>query len=86
MPFQIFSFQTAMDSADGNNPLMRKVIDIFISFLHTGQSESTIKNVFSSLRLFLNKVKSYQIYSLIWDEELCKKKCHDVCQNINMYL
>ncbi|XP_041482455.1 dedicator of cytokinesis protein 11-like isoform X3 [Lytechinus variegatus] len=77
------NFKTAMDSSDGNNPLMRKVIDIFISFLHTGQSESTLKNVFSSLRLFLNR---FPVPLFKGTANLCGDLCLALLKNLNSKL
>lgn len=39
---------------DGDNALMRKVLDIYLSFLQIGQSESLSKHVFAALRAFIN--------------------------------
>ena len=33
---------------------MRKVLDIYLSFLQIGQSESLAKHVFAALRAFIN--------------------------------
>ncbi|XP_030838033.1 dedicator of cytokinesis protein 9 isoform X3 [Strongylocentrotus purpuratus] len=77
------NFRTAMDSGDGNNPLMRKVIDIFTSFLHTGQSESTLKNVFSSLRLFLNR---FPVPLFKGTANLCGDLCLALLKNLNSKL
>ncbi|XP_072180438.1 dedicator of cytokinesis protein 9-like [Diadema setosum] len=77
------NFKAAMDSADGNNPLMRKVIDIFISFLQTGQSEMTLKNVFSSLRLFLNR---FPVPLFKGNANLCGDLCVALLKNLNSRL
>ncbi len=47
-------FKEALLSEDGDNPLMRKVLDIYLSFLQIGQSESLSKHVFAALRAFIN--------------------------------
>lgn len=41
---------------DGDNPLMRKIFDIYLSFLQVGQSEKMFKHLFAALRAFINKV------------------------------
>lgn len=47
-------FKEALLLEDGDNPLMRKVLDIYLSFLQIGQSESLSKHVFAALRAFIN--------------------------------
>lgn len=41
---------------DGDNPLMKKIFDIYLSFLQVGQSEKMFKHLFAALRAFINKV------------------------------
>ena len=48
--------QALLDGDDGDNPLMRKVLDIFLSYLQLGQSETLQRHAFASLRAFVNKV------------------------------
>lgn len=47
-------FKELLLSEEGDNPLMRKVLDIYLSFLQIGQSESLAKHVFAALRAFIN--------------------------------
>ena len=47
-------FKDALLVLDGDNALMRKVLDIYLSFLQIGQSESLSKHVFAALRSFIN--------------------------------
>lgn len=47
-------FKEALLGDDGDNPLMRKVLDIYLSFLQIGQSESMSKHVFAAFRSFIN--------------------------------
>lgn len=46
-----------LDGDDGDNPLMRKVLDIFLSYVQLGQSEVLQKHAFASLRAYANKVR-----------------------------
>ncbi|XP_041883645.1 dedicator of cytokinesis protein 11 isoform X7 [Corvus kubaryi] len=50
------SFKTQLLSNDGHNPLMKKVFDIHLAFLKSGQSEAALKHVFASLRAFISKI------------------------------
>ncbi|XP_022671033.1 dedicator of cytokinesis protein 9-like isoform X3 [Varroa destructor] len=40
---------------EGDNPLMRRLFDIYLSFLQVGQSETLLKHVFAAFRGFVNK-------------------------------
>lgn len=54
---------------DGDNPLMRKIFDIYLSFLQVGQSEKMFKHLFAALRAFINKVFYVEFlycYSPVW--------------------
>lgn len=44
---------------DGDNPLMKKIFDIYLSFLQVGQSEKMFKHLFAALRAFINKVFNF---------------------------
>ena len=61
------NFKEALLGEDGDNPLMRKVLDIYLSFLQVGQSESLSKHVFAALRAFINNfpVALYQGDSIL---------------------
>jgi len=36
---------------------MKKVFDVYLTFLKVGQSEAAIRHVFAALRAFINKVR-----------------------------
>ncbi|KAJ3585738.1 hypothetical protein NHX12_014457 [Muraenolepis orangiensis] len=40
---------------DGHNVLMKKVFDVYLTFLKVGQSEAALRHVFAALRAFVNK-------------------------------
>uniref|UniRef100_A0A8C2ZDH2 Dedicator of cytokinesis 11 n=1 Tax=Cyclopterus lumpus TaxID=8103 RepID=A0A8C2ZDH2_CYCLU len=48
-------FKTQLLDSDGHNPLMKKVFDVYLTFLKVGQSEAALRHVFASLRAFINK-------------------------------
>lgn len=50
--------QTQLLDSDGQNPLMKKLFDIYLTFLKVGQSEAALRHVFASLRAFINKVRN----------------------------
>jgi len=39
---------------EGDNPVMQKFFNIYLSFLQVGQSETLLRHVFAGLRAFLN--------------------------------
>ncbi|XP_053212852.1 dedicator of cytokinesis protein 9-like isoform X2 [Panonychus citri] len=43
---------------EGDNPLMKKIFSIYLTFLQLGQSETLLKHLFASLRGFVNKFPS----------------------------
>lgn len=47
-------FKENLLSAQGDNLVMRKVFDIYLSFLQVGQSETLFRHVFAALRAFIN--------------------------------
>lgn len=51
-------FRSNLLQAEGNNAIMRKVFDIYMTFLELGQGESLYKHVFASLRSFINNYSS----------------------------
>ncbi|CAG5929495.1 unnamed protein product [Menidia menidia] len=48
-------FKTQLLDSEGHNPLMKKVFDVYLTFLKVGQSEAAFKQVFAALRAFINK-------------------------------
>lgn len=49
-------FQTQLLDSEGHNPLMKKVFEVYLSFLKVGLSEAAHRHVFAALRAFINKV------------------------------
>lgn len=48
--------QTQLLDSEGHNPLMKKVFDVYLTFLKVSQSEAALRHVFAALRAFINKV------------------------------
>ena len=48
--------QTQLLDSEGHNPLMKKVFDVYLTFLKTGLSEAAYRHMFAALRAFINKV------------------------------
>lgn len=47
-------FKDMLLASEGDNPLMKKVFDIYLSFLQVGQSETLFRHVFAALRAYMN--------------------------------
>lgn len=52
------SSQTQLCCDYGHNPLMKKVFEVHLCFLQINQSETALKQVFTSLRTFIYKVNT----------------------------
>ncbi|MEQ2181240.1 Dedicator of cytokinesis protein 11, partial [Goodea atripinnis] len=61
--------------SDGHNLLMRKVFDVYLTFLKVGQSEAAIRHVFAALRGFINKFPSVLFKGRV---TLCEDLCCEV--------
>ncbi|CAL8326583.1 unnamed protein product [Lota lota] len=48
-------FKNKLLENDGHNVLMKKVFDVYLTFLKVGQSEAALRHVFAALRAFINK-------------------------------
>ena len=53
----VWCVQTQLSSDLGHNPLMKKVFQVHLCFLQIPQSEAALKQVFTSLRTFIYKVR-----------------------------
>ncbi|KAI4805449.1 hypothetical protein KUCAC02_010064 [Chaenocephalus aceratus] len=51
----IMGFKTQLCSDHGHSPLMKKVFEVHLCFLRINQSETALKQVFTSLRTFIYK-------------------------------
>ncbi|KAK3545989.1 hypothetical protein QTP70_019305, partial [Hemibagrus guttatus] len=69
------SFKNQLLESDGHNNLMKKVFDIYLTFLRVGQSEVAIKHVFASLRAFISK---FQVTLFKGRVTLCGSLCYEV--------
>ncbi|KAG8197439.1 hypothetical protein JTE90_014923 [Oedothorax gibbosus] len=68
---------------DGDNSLMRKVFDIYLSFLQVGQSEKMFKHLFAALRAFINK---FTVALFQGNAVLCGKLCFELLRCCNSKL
>lgn len=61
--YEIFFFkspQKQLHLDEGQNSLMKKVLDTYLLFFQINQSTATLRHVFAALRLFVQKVQHPQ--------------------------
>lgn len=68
---------------DGDNLLMKKIFDIYLSFLQVGQSEKMFKHLFAALRAFINK---FPVALFQGNAILCGKLCFELLKCCNSKL
>ncbi|XP_022919235.2 dedicator of cytokinesis protein 9 [Onthophagus taurus] len=68
---------------DGNNPTMKKIFDIYITFVQIGQSENLFKHVFAGMRAFIN---NYSVVLFKGSAGLCGRLCYELLKCCNSRL
>lgn len=68
-------FKNQLLDSDGHNPLMKKVFDVYLTFLKVSQSEAALRHVFAALRAFINKFPSVLFKGRV---TLCEALCCEV--------
>ncbi|KAM6949309.1 dedicator of cytokinesis protein 11 [Aplochiton taeniatus] len=68
-------FKTQLLDGDGHNPLMKKVFDVYLTFLKVSQSEAALRHVFATLRAFMNKFPAALFKGRV---TLCAALCYEV--------
>ncbi|XP_046607088.1 dedicator of cytokinesis protein 9 isoform X5 [Neodiprion virginianus] len=76
-------FKDALVTGDGYNPVMRKIFDIYLSFLQVGQSETLLRHVFAGFRAFLN---NYSVTLFQGNAVLCGRLCYELLRCCNSKL
>lgn len=80
MGLYCMNFRKNLLMGDGENPVMKKIFDIYLTFLQHGQSENLFKHVFAALRAYINNysvvlfqgtmlyktLSNIYLYFLIW--------------------
>uniref|UniRef100_A0A3B4V581 Dedicator of cytokinesis 11 n=1 Tax=Seriola dumerili TaxID=41447 RepID=A0A3B4V581_SERDU len=68
-------FKNQLLDSEGHNPLMKKLFDVYLTFLKVGQSEAALRHVFAALRAFINKFPSVLFKGRV---TLCEALCCEV--------
>ncbi|XP_067121236.1 dedicator of cytokinesis protein 9 isoform X3 [Centruroides vittatus] len=78
-----FHFKENLLQNDGDNIIMQKIFEIYLSFLQVGQSEILLKHLFASLRAFINK---FPMALFKGGDLLCGKLCFELLRCCNSKL
>uniref|UniRef100_A0A8D3DA57 Dedicator of cytokinesis 11 n=1 Tax=Scophthalmus maximus TaxID=52904 RepID=A0A8D3DA57_SCOMX len=68
-------FKTQLLDSEGHNPLMKKVFEVYLTFIKVGQSEAALTHAFAALRAFINKFPSVLFKGRV---TLCEALCCEV--------
>ncbi|KAJ8951805.1 hypothetical protein NQ318_019778 [Aromia moschata] len=76
-------FRKNLLGADGDNEIMKKISDIYLTFIQIGQSERLFKHVFAALRAFVNNYSSVLFQG---NAVLCGRLCYELLKCCNSRL
>uniref|UniRef100_A0AAY4CTK6 Dedicator of cytokinesis protein 9 n=1 Tax=Denticeps clupeoides TaxID=299321 RepID=A0AAY4CTK6_9TELE len=79
----ITGFKTQLCLDHGHNPLMKKVFEVHLCFLQINQSESALKQVFTSLRTFIYK---FPCTFFEGRADMCASFCYEILKCCNSKL
>ncbi|KAJ8350269.1 hypothetical protein SKAU_G00253990 [Synaphobranchus kaupii] len=79
----IMGFKTQLCSDHGHNPLMKKVFAVHLCFLRINQSETALKQVFTSLRTFIYK---FPCTFFEGRADMCASFCYEILKCCNSKL
>ncbi|CAB1346948.1 unnamed protein product [Coregonus sp. 'balchen'] len=79
----ITGFKTQLCSDHGHNPLMKKVFEVHLCFLQINQSETALKQVFTSLRTFIYK---FPCTFFEGRADMCASFCYEILKCCNSKL
>uniref|UniRef100_A0A672RFP0 Dedicator of cytokinesis 9 n=1 Tax=Sinocyclocheilus grahami TaxID=75366 RepID=A0A672RFP0_SINGR len=79
----IIAFKTPLSLDHGHNPLMKKVFQVHLCFLQINQSETALKQVFTSLRTFIYK---FPCTFFEGRADMCASFCYEILKCCNSKL
>ncbi|XP_034142817.1 dedicator of cytokinesis protein 9 isoform X8 [Esox lucius] len=79
----IMGFKTQLCYDHGHNPLMKKVFEVHLCFLQINQSETALKQVFTSLRTFIYK---FPCTFFEGRADMCASFCYEILKCCNSKL
>uniref|UniRef100_A0A8C2JDC4 Dedicator of cytokinesis 9 n=1 Tax=Cyprinus carpio TaxID=7962 RepID=A0A8C2JDC4_CYPCA len=79
----IMGFKTQLSLDHGHNPLMKKVFQVHLCFLQINQSETALRQVFTSLRTFIYK---FPCTFFEGRADMCASFCYEILKCCNSKL
>ncbi|XP_073701495.1 dedicator of cytokinesis protein 9 isoform X2 [Garra rufa] len=79
----VMGFKTQLSLDHGHNPLMKKVFQVHLCFLQINQSETALKQVFTSLRTFIYK---FPCTFFEGRADMCASFCYEILKCCNSKL
>ncbi|KAF5297752.1 hypothetical protein FQR65_LT09926 [Abscondita terminalis] len=76
-------FRNNLLVAEGDNTIMKKIFDTYLSLIQNGQSETLFKHVFAAIRAFIN---NYSIVLFKGNALLCGRLCYELLRCCNSRL
>lgn len=76
-------FRDVLMAEDGDNPVMKAVFDLYLSFLQVGQSETLFRHVFAALRAYIN---NFSLALFQGNAVLCGRLCLELLRCCNSRL
>lgn len=76
-------FKDNLMDTEGDNMVMKKLFDIYLSFLQVGQSETLFRHVFAALRAYIN---NFSVALFKGDAVLCGRLCYELLRCCNSRL
>nr|CAH7754240.1 unnamed protein product [Callosobruchus chinensis] len=76
-------FRKNLLNSDGENDIMKKMFDLYLTFIQIGQSENLFKHVFAALRAFIN---NYSVVLFQGNAVLCGRLCYELLRCCNSRL
>jgi hypothetical protein len=83
MGLYCMNFRKNLLIAEGDNEVMKKIFDIYLTFMQIGQSEALFKHVFAALRAFINNYSSVLFQG---NAVLCGRLCYELLKCCNSRL
>ncbi|XP_064615017.1 dedicator of cytokinesis protein 9-like [Liolophura sinensis] len=77
------TFKQLLEAKDGDNPVMRRVFQLYLMFLRTSQSETLQKHAFAAWRMFIQKFPTVLFRG---NALLCGDLCYEILRCCNSKL
>lgn len=102
MGLYCMNFRKNLLSSEGENAVMKKIFDIYLTFLQIGQSENLFRHIFAALRAFINNysivlfqgkcictiiiIQCRSSFDFVGNAALCGRLCYELLRCCNSRL